>query len=107
MKTIYVERDRIVEGPLEGAEVIDARGMVVMPGGVDIHSHIAGPKVNVGRQMCPEDHYVGIEPRTAITRAGCGRVVPTTFATGYRYARMGYTTAFEAAAPPPGGQACA
>lgn len=100
VKTIYVKDGRIVEGPLERAETIDARSMVVMPGGVDIHSHIAGPKVNVGRQMCPEDHYVGAEARTEITRAGCGRIVPTTFTTGYRYARMGYTTVFEAAAPP-------
>ncbi|MGI6406465.1 MAG: formylmethanofuran dehydrogenase subunit A [Syntrophaceticus sp.] len=99
-KTIYIKDGSIVEGPFEGAEVIDAQGMVVMPGGVEVHSHIAGPKVNVGRQMCPEDHYVGVEPRTDITRAGCGQVVPTTYVTGYRYARMGYTTAFEAATPP-------
>ena len=26
------------------ARRIDARGMVVMPGGVDIHAHIAGPE---------------------------------------------------------------
>ena len=26
-----------------------------MPGGVDIHSHIAGPKVNAGRRMRPEE----------------------------------------------------
>ena len=37
----------------ERAEVIDARGMVVMAGGVDLHSHIAGPKVNVGRTLSP------------------------------------------------------
>ena len=30
---------------------IDARGMVVMPGGVDIHAHIAGPKVNLARKL--------------------------------------------------------
>lgn len=100
IKTIYIKGGCIAEGPLEEAETIDAQGMVVMPGGVDIHSHIAGPKVNVGRQMCPEDHYVGTEARTKITRAGCGRIVPTSFTTGYRYARMGYTTAMEAAAPP-------
>ncbi|MEM0368650.1 MAG: amidohydrolase family protein, partial [Desulfurococcaceae archaeon] len=39
------------------ALVIDAKGKVVMPGGIDIHSHIAGPKVNIGRLMRPEDHY--------------------------------------------------
>ena len=42
-KTIYIKDGSIVEGPFEGAEVIDAQGMVVMPGGVEVHSHIAGP----------------------------------------------------------------
>ena len=28
-------------------KVLDANGLVVMPGGVDMHAHIAGPKVNV------------------------------------------------------------
>ena len=26
-----------------------------MPGGIDMHCHIAGPKVNIGRRMRPED----------------------------------------------------
>ena len=34
--------------------VIDAAGLVVMPGGVDMHCHIAGSKVNTARMMCPE-----------------------------------------------------
>ena len=29
-------------------------GLVVMPGGVDMHCHIAGPKVNAARKMRPE-----------------------------------------------------
>lgn len=100
IKTIYVKDGEIVEGPLDGALEIDASGMVIMPGGVEVHAHIAGPKVNVGRAMCPEDHYIGIESRTKTTRSGTGYLVPTTFATGYRYSLLGYTTAFEAAAPP-------
>ena len=35
--------------------VLDAAGLVVMPGGVDMHGHIAGPKVNLVREMRPED----------------------------------------------------
>ena len=35
-----------------------------------------------------------------MTRSGTGGIVPSTFATGYRYATMGYTTAMEAAVPP-------
>ena len=84
----------------ERAEVIDAAGMVVMPGGVDIHTHIAGSKVNVSRKFRPEDHRVDVRPRTAATRSGVGRTVPTTFVTGYRYSEMGYTTVMEAAVPP-------
>ncbi|MEE9594581.1 MAG: amidohydrolase family protein, partial [Candidatus Hydrothermarchaeales archaeon] len=56
-KDIFVEDGVIVEG-LEGNghDVIDASGKVVMPGGIDVHSHIAGGKVNVGRSLRPEDH---------------------------------------------------
>src|SRR3954471_12553679 len=79
---------------------IDARGVVVMPGGVDIHSHIAGPAVNAARKLAPEEHRADVLDRTAITRAGTGGTVPSTFATGYRYALLGYTTVVEAAAPP-------
>ncbi len=96
---IYVSDGKIVPSS-SGARVIDAKGLIVMPGGVDIHSHIAGPKVNVGRVLCPEDHRTDPVPRTATTRSGVGHVVPSTFITGHRYARMGYTYVTEAAAPP-------
>jgi formylmethanofuran dehydrogenase subunit A len=79
---------------------IDASGMIVMPGGVDIHSHIAGPKVNAARLLRPEDHYKDVEPKTDKTRSGVGHSIPSTFTTGYRYARMGWTTVMEPAMPP-------
>jgi formylmethanofuran dehydrogenase subunit A len=82
------------------AKKIDASGMVVMPGGVDIHSHIAGGKVNSGRLLRPEDHFRDYEPKTPITRSGVGYSIPSTFTTGYRYARMGYTTVMDPAMPP-------
>jgi formylmethanofuran dehydrogenase subunit A len=91
----------VAEVPAE-ARKIDARGMVVMPGGVDIHCHIAGPKVNLARKVQPEDHRLDVHPRTRITRSGTGGTVPSTFATGYRYAALGYTTAMEAAVTPLG-----
>jgi len=81
-------------------KIINASGMIIMPGGVDIHSHIAGPKVNAGRLLRPEDHFKDVEVKTAITRAGVGRSIPSTFTTGYRYARMGYTTVMDPAMPP-------
>jgi len=98
---ICIRGGRIVEKVDEGrAEVIDASGMVVMPGGVDIHCHIAGSEVNTGRLLRPEDHVEDVEPRTAVTRSGVGHSVPSTFTTGYRYARMGYTTVMNPSMPP-------
>ncbi len=82
------------------ARRIDARGMVVMPGGVDIHAHIAGPKVNAARMLSPEERAGDQHHRTAILRSGTGGLVPSTFTTGYRYSLLGYTTVVEAAAPP-------
>lgn len=71
-----------------------------MPGGVDIHAHIAGPKVNAGRLLRPEDHLLEIENKTPNTRSGVGRSVPSTYFTGYAYAKLGYTCAMEPAMPP-------
>jgi len=97
---IAVKDGKIVKDVGSRAKVIDASGMVVMPGGVDIHSHIAGGKVNSGRILRPEDHYKDVEPKTATTRSGVGYSIPSTFTTGYRYARMGYTTVMDPAMPP-------
>src|SRR5206468_6942307 len=84
-------------------QVVDATGLVVMPGGVDMHAHIAGPKVNVARKMRPEDKRKAPPvQRTPFTRSGTTGSVPSTFATGYLYAGMGYTTAFDAAVAPLG-----
>jgi len=82
------------------ARRIDARGMVVLAGGVDIHAHIAGPKVNAARRLTPEERRGDPVDRTELLRSGTGGVVPSTFTTGYRYSLLGYTTVVEAAAPP-------
>jgi formylmethanofuran dehydrogenase subunit A len=96
---ISISNGKIVESVGAGATVIDAAGMIVMPGGVDIHSHIAGSKVNAGRILRPEDHVKDVESHTSITRAGTGHSIPSTYTTGYRYAKLGYTTVFEPASP--------
>ncbi len=101
VRDIYLKDGRVVE-IFEGGETIDASGMVVMPGGVEFHAHVAGSKVNAGRKMCPEDHRDHVFPRTAITRAGVGHTIPSTFITGYHFAQLGYTTLMEAAGPPLG-----
>ncbi|RLC66077.1 MAG: formylmethanofuran dehydrogenase subunit A [Chloroflexi bacterium] len=90
----------VTEAEREQAETIDATGLVVMPGGVDIHSHVAGAKANAGRKFRPEDHRDHVRTRTACTRSGVGYTTPTAPLTGYLYAEMGYTTVMEAATAP-------
>ena len=105
VRDLWFSGGRIVASPTDpearAARTIDARGMVVMPGGIDMHCHIAGAKVNTARKLRPEDSREA-EPlrRTANTRSGTLGSVPSTFATGYKYAGLGYTTAFDAAVPP-------
>ena len=102
VRDICVRNGKIVEDVPREAKTIDAQGMVIMPGGVDIHAHIAGPKVALGRKIQPEDHRRDVHPRTKVTRSGTGGTVPSTFTVGYRYTAMGYTTVMEAAVTPLG-----
>jgi formylmethanofuran dehydrogenase subunit A len=98
---IAIENGKIVEKVNEGkAKVIDASNMIVLPGGVDIHTHIAGSEVNAGRLLRPEDHRKDVEAKTLTTRSGVGHSIPSTFTTGYRYARMGYTMICNPSMPP-------
>jgi len=84
---LFIVAGRIVPRPadLAGFARIDCRGLVVMPGGVDLHSHVAGPKVGAGRRIAP--HLARSRPAA----------VPTIHATGALYAALGYTTVFDAA----------
>lgn len=105
VRDLWIADGKIVAAPTDlsvrPARVIDASGLVVMPGGVDMHCHIAGPKVNVARKMRPEERgEPNVLHRSANTRSGTLGSVPSTFATGYKYAGLGYTTAFDAAIPP-------
>src|SRR5262245_23243724 len=100
VRDVCLDDGAVVKELPSHAPRIDARGMVVMPGGVDMHSHIAGPKVNAARKLTPEEHRGDVLDRSAIMRSGTGGTVPSTFTTGYRYALLGYTTVVDAATPP-------
>ena len=89
---LAIKNGKIVEKVTSRANTIDASGLTIMPGGVDIHTHIAGGEVNTGRMVRPEDHVKDVVSKTAITRSGTGYSIPSTFITGYRYSTMGYTT---------------
>jgi len=107
-RDIYFRDGRIVHNA-NGESIapdrdFDANGMVVMAGGIDLHSHIGGGKTNLSRLLLPEDHRD--DPRAVPDRPNegrymrlpsCGVCAPGTLAAGYRYAEMGYTAAFEPA----------
>ena len=97
---ICIRSGKVVESVSSAAKRIDLGGRVVMPGGVDIHTHITGSKVNLARIMRPEDVRQRPAPRTQITRSTTGNTVPNVYRIGYEYALMGYTTVVEAAVPP-------
>lgn len=99
-KDIAIKDGKIVDKVSSGAKIIDVKGKSVMAGAVEIHAHIAGPKVNEGRNYRPEDKLFTYQPKGNNTRMSGGFSVPTTFKTGYEYAKMGYTVAMEAAMPP-------
>jgi len=103
VRDIGLRDGRIVDlHPQEAVgEEIDASGCVVMAGGIDMHTHIGGGKINLARMLLPEDHRLNRDPIALPTNplelASCGHCAPGTLATGYRYAEMGYTAAFEPA----------
>ncbi|OYT33759.1 formylmethanofuran dehydrogenase subunit A [Archaeoglobales archaeon ex4484_92] len=101
---IFVKNGKIVsedEIKKDECKVIDATNKLVVAGGVDMHAHIAGSKINTGRTMRPEEMRV-VRTIANKFRATVGRVLLTSPAIGYEYIKMGYTSAFEAAQPPIG-----
>lgn len=103
-RDLWLDGGKVVAPPADPsrARVYDLSRLVVMPGGVDLHAHVAGPKVNVARRLRPEDRRAHPFRRTDRLRSGSVGSTPTTFATGYLYAGLGYTTVFDAAIPPLG-----
>jgi formylmethanofuran dehydrogenase subunit A len=106
VRDICIDAGKVVADVPTTARQIDVGGLVVMPGGVDIHSHVAGSSVNAARRLLPEEHAADPAPAPSLAdgepwpRSGAGGTVPTTFTTGYRYAGLGYTTVFDAAVAP-------
>lgn len=75
---------------------IDLQGSWVMAGGIDIHTHIGGGKVNLARLLMP----IGSVPAASAggqEGSGHGGPVWPIVQTGQLYNQMGYTTCFEPA----------
>ncbi|HEY7878001.1 MAG TPA: formylmethanofuran dehydrogenase subunit A, partial [Gemmatimonadaceae bacterium] len=101
VRDICIQDGRIVASLNDDAPRLDARGMVVMPGGIDIHAHVASSSVNHGRRLLSDEHTADPAPAPpqldGEPRSGTGGTIPSTFTTAYRYAGLGYTTVFDAA----------
>jgi formylmethanofuran dehydrogenase subunit A len=103
VRDVWWRDGRIVPAPAAATQAdveFDASGRIVMAGAIDLHSHIGGGKLNLARALLPEDHRNHAYARSASPRAACGHAAPSTYATGYRYAEMGYTACFEPAIVP-------
>jgi len=100
VQDLWVHDGKIVAAPADEsqAKIVnhDLSGQIVMPGGVDMHCHIAGPKVNRARGF-----LAGMkgERRKQTASADAAPVVPNCIATGQLFAGLGYTTAIDAAIP--------
>ena len=96
---LWLDGDHIVVAPPDGRadETYDASGCIIMAGGVDIHSHIAGANVNTARLLLPEQHRAHATRPAATPLSNAGW---STFETGKLYAQMGFTTVVEPAISP-------
>lgn len=102
VRDLWIDGGKIVAPPpnAQPQRQIDLSGYVVMPGGIDMHCHIAGPKVNAARRMTPElRREAPVFPASETFPSGLGGIVPTTQATAALFASIGYTTAMDAAVP--------
>jgi len=103
IKDIFIKDGKIIKRPNPKekiSQVINLKNKIVMPGGIDIHSHIAGGKVNLARLLLPEEHRKYLYSSTNNLRSGSGLGTCTSFHIGYKYAKLGYTAVFEPASLP-------
>ena len=86
VRDVFIKDGKIAAQAADGAEEYNLDGKIVMPGAIDIHTHIGGGKNNIARYMMCEHHGHNVMP-------GCMEA-------GLRYAEMGYTACFEPAMLP-------
>lgn len=96
LSSLWIDGDRIVAPLNSGAadRKEDLAGAIVMAGGIDLHTHIGGGKVNLARMLMADQALRRTRDETAANHANC---VWPTVKNGHLYAQMGYTACFEPA----------
>ncbi len=101
-RNINIQNGKIVETFSKNTtpKIINAQNLIAMPGAIDMHAHITSPPLNHARaiQNTTTPHTPNNPPNTA--HPDDAKLIPHTFATGYRYAALGYTTVIDAAIAP-------
>ena len=108
-RDVWIKNGQVIDPPtdpdLRPDRTIDARGYIVMPGGVDIHCHVAGAKVDASRLLRPEERR--LESGKARHehnhfQGGTLGSCPSASITGQLFSGMGYTSVNDAAIAPAG-----
>ena len=118
---IWIENGRIISDKAsaisahsnhsaQSVDITELDGRLVMAAGIDMHSHIAGGKVNLARQIMASERAdsdflhnnsrqnpPNLRLRRDMARPLYDELTPTSAATAYRYSEMGYAAAFEPA----------
>ncbi len=103
IRDLYIKNNKIIDKPGRGekiSKVINLKNKIIMAGGIDLHSHIAGGKVNLARLLLPEEHRKYLYSSSDKLRSGSGLGTCSSFHIGYKYAKLGYTAVFEPATLP-------
>ena len=103
IKDLYIKNGHIIDKPKHGERIsrtINLKNKIIMAGGIDIHSHIAGGKVNLARLLLPEEHRKYLYSSSDKLRSGSGLGTCRSFHIGYKYAKLGYSAVFEPAVLP-------
>lgn len=97
LSSVWVDGDRIVNPNAirQADRTEDLAGAIVMAGGIDLHTHIGGGKVNLARMLMADQSFRHpMDARSSGDPQGC--VWPTVL-NGQLYSQMGYTACFEPA----------
>jgi formylmethanofuran dehydrogenase subunit A len=107
VRDLYLVQDRVssVSNDARSDAEYNLSNHIVVAGGIDLHTHIGGGKVNIARLLLPEmvRHGRSQSERTEQEWkkiAPLSSPVPGTWETGRRYLEMGYTACFEPAVMP-------